>query len=261
MAAVSPNGAGPVSAGLYSRSVSPRTVAARDPPSKRVNFVIKPPHRGREKMRVDIAFRDTTESIMTSVKTFFGIHTNLGFSEGLSLEGEHGNTIIARYENFQENGTVYVRIIEEPIETISSGTLGSAQGVHDTNGYPLQGTPQLEAHAARPASWASQLRSPSPNGGRGRRSTSTAANLTAGKKGRSRSSKTRTEVNGHGLGDSFSSYTNGDGAAGSSGRSKEPVGNTDISVENIVEGGRRKRTKFESAVSCRVLVLPDCIKC
>jgi hypothetical protein len=44
-------------------------------------------------------------------------------------------------------------------------------------------------------------------------------------------------------------YTSGDGAPGSaSGKNKEALGNTDISLENIVEGGRRKRAKFESSV-------------
>jgi hypothetical protein len=45
-------------------------------------------------------------------------------------------------------------------------------------------------------------------------------------------------------------YTSGDGAPNSSsGKSKEQLGNTEISLENIVEGGRRKRAKFESSVS------------
>jgi hypothetical protein len=45
-------------------------------------------------------------------------------------------------------------------------------------------------------------------------------------------------------------YSSGDGAPSStSGKGKEQLGTTDISVENIVEGGRRKRAKFESSVS------------
>jgi len=61
-------------------------------------------------------------------------------------------------------------------------------------------------------------------------------------------------VNGDGLGDSFNGYSSSDGAAGTSSRVKEQLGNTDISVENIVEGGRRKRTKFESSVGFSLLV-------
>jgi hypothetical protein len=96
------------------------------------------------------------------------------------------------------------------------------------------------------------LRSPSPNGGRGRRSTSAGTNA---KKGRSRSSRNRTQANGDGHGDSFNGYSSSDGAAGSTGgRTKEQLGNTDISVENIVEGGRRKRAKFESSVRSELFV-------
>lgn len=45
-------------------------------------------------------------------------------------------------------------------------------------------------------------------------------------------------------------YSSGDGAPGSvSSRTKsEHLGNTEISLDNIVEGGRRKRAKFESSV-------------
>jgi hypothetical protein len=45
--------------------------------------------------------------------------------------------------------------------------------------------------------------------------------------------------------DAMGGYSSGDGATSST---KEQFGNTDISVENIVEGGRRKRAKFESSV-------------
>jgi hypothetical protein len=45
-------------------------------------------------------------------------------------------------------------------------------------------------------------------------------------------------------------YSSGDGAGSVSSRTKsEHLGNTEISLDNIVEGGRRKRAKFESSVS------------
>ena len=46
-------------------------------------------------------------------------------------------------------------------------------------------------------------------------------------------------------------YSSGDGAPGSvsSKTRSEHIGNTEISLDNIVEGGRRKRAKFESSVS------------
>ena len=38
-------------------------------------------------------------------------------------------------------------------------------------------------------------------------------------------------------------------------RKAEPLASADISLDNIVEGGRRKRAKFESSVSRLLLVL------
>ncbi|KAL1840218.1 hypothetical protein VTJ49DRAFT_701 [Mycothermus thermophilus] len=235
------NGTKPDPEGLHSGSVSPRTVPAPslptpNPPGKRVEFVLSAPYRARLPLRVSIFLHDTTDSIVSTVKNFFGLYPAPGVSKGISFEDEEGNTLIARYENFRENMTVHVRVIESPLESDYPGS-GPPHGYYGSHGLAPYG---MEAHASRPSSHASRLRSPSPNG-RGRRSTSTSANHASNKKGRSRSSKTRD-----GLGDSFSS-ANGDGTAGSSGRAKEQIGNTDISVENIVEGGRRKRAKFESA--------------
>ncbi|KAK4150258.1 hypothetical protein C8A00DRAFT_18186 [Chaetomidium leptoderma] len=247
MAAMSPNGAGPMSAGLHSGSVSPRTVTT----PKAVEFVLifqESPYRARLPLRVSIYPHDTTDSIITTVKNFYGLYSGPGVSKGVSFEDQDGNTLIARYENFQNNMRVHVRVIEEPLGPLYPAILGGSQGYYNTNGYSPQGPQQPDAHTSRPASRTSRLRSPSPNGGRGRRSTPTGTNPTAGKLGRSRSSKNRTQVNGDGHGDSFNGYSSGDGTAGSSsGRAKEQLGNTDISVENIVEGGRRKRAKFESS--------------
>jgi hypothetical protein len=202
---------------------------------------------------VSIYPHDTTDSIITTVKNFYGLYSGPGISKGVSFEDENKNTLIARYENFTNNMIVHVRVIDEPLGPEYHAALNGAQSYHNADGYPAQGPQQLDAHASRPTSRTSRARSPSPNGGRGRSSTSMGANHTAGKKGRSRSSKNRTQVNGDGHGDSFNGYSSGDGAAGSSSRAKEQLGNTDISVENIVEGGRRKRTKFESSVSSLLL--------
>ena len=124
-------------------------------------------------------------------------------------------------------------------------TSAGSQGFGTPDNFQLQ-PPQQFAPVSRPASRTSRVRSPSPNNGRGRRSGSPETNSTASKKGRSRSSKTR------GVGDhaeSVNGYSSGDGTSGSvSGKTKEHLGNTEISVENIVEGGRRKRAKFESSV-------------
>ncbi|KXX76530.1 hypothetical protein MMYC01_206879 [Madurella mycetomatis] len=249
MAATSPNGAGPALNGLHSGSVSPRTVAT----PKTVQFVLvfqESPYRARLPLRVSIYPHDTTDSIITTVKNFYGLYSGPTVSKGVSFEDEQGNTLIARYENFRNNMTVYVRVIEELPPFGSHGYHPpplNAQGYYNINGY-AQAPQQTEHHTSRPTSRTSRLRSPSPNGGRGRRSTSVGANSAGGKKGRSRSSKNRSQTNGDGHSDSFNGYSSGDGAPGSSsGRAKEQLGNTDISVENIVEGGRRKRAKFESS--------------
>ncbi|KAL2017583.1 hypothetical protein VTK56DRAFT_1956 [Thermocarpiscus australiensis] len=243
MAATSPNGAGPVPAGVHSGSVSPRTVTT----PKTVQFVLvfqESPYRARLPLRVSIYPHDTTDSIVTTVKNFYGLYSGPSVSKGVSFEDEEGNILIARYENFRNNMTVYVRVIEEPLgfNAAAAGAQGSADG------YLFHPTQPVEHHASRPTSRTSRLRSPSPNGGRGRRSASTGTNSAGGKKRRSRSSRNRSQANGDGHSDALNGYSSGDGGPGSSsGRAKEHLGNTDISVENIVEGGRRKRAKFESS--------------
>ncbi|KKY37026.1 putative c6 finger domain-containing protein [Diaporthe ampelina] len=111
-------------------------------------------YRARLPMRVQIYPHDTTESIITTVKNFYGLYPSATSCPGVSFEDEHGNTIIGRYENFRHNSVV----------------------------------------------------------------------------------------------DSMNGYSSGDNAPGSSsGKSKEQIGSTEISLDNIVEGGRRKRAKFESS--------------
>lgn len=175
------------------------------------------------------------------MKNFYGLYHG---GKGVSFEDDRGNTLIARYENFSNNMIVYVRVIEEsPPPAGAFAPNGFQPGPID---YAAQ---QLGHHLSRPASRTSRKRSPSPNGGRGRRSASASTNPTAGKKGRSRSTKNRS-ANYDNRSDSINGYDSGDGAPASvSSKAKEQIGNTDISVENIVEGGRRKRAKFESSVS------------
>ncbi|KAL2260631.1 hypothetical protein VTK26DRAFT_5308 [Humicola hyalothermophila] len=236
-----------MAADLHSGSVSPRTAPT---PPKTVQFVLvfqEAPYQARLPLRVQIYPHDTTDSIITTVKNFYGLYSGPGVSKGVSFENKEGNTLIARYENFSDNMTIYVRVIEEPLgphgyHVVSAG----AQGYRNGDGYPPPVPQHSDDHCtSRPTSRTSRLRSPSPNSGRGRRSTSAG---TTAKKGRSRSSKNRAQPNGDTHAESFNGYSSSDGAPGSSsGRAKEQLGNTDISVENIVEGGRRKRAKFESS--------------
>lgn len=222
-------------------------------------FSETPQFRARLPLRVQIYPHDSTESIVTTVKNFYGLypHPNSG-GKGVSFEDDQSNTLIARYENFSNNMVVYVRVIEEsPPPPAAYGPSPyqptAMDALYHAAEYAPHAAPQpVEQSTARPASRASRQRSPSPNGARGRRSESVGTNATSGKKGRSRSSRTRGP-NYDNNSDSLNGYSSGDGAPGSSsGKGKEQIGNTDISLENIVEGGRRKRAKFESSVSLTI---------
>jgi hypothetical protein len=243
----SPNGTA-ASAYAPSRSVSPRT--GKEP--KNLTFELLYNEvlgtRARLPLRVNIFPHDTTDSIITTVKNFYGLYSGEHVSMGVAFEDVKHNTLIARYENFHDGMTVFVRVLPEerfPVpgaygHAFHSPPIGAQAFYGD--GYSSQGqTQQYEQHISRPNSRTSRVRSPSPNGGRGRRSTSAGTNS---KKGRSRSAKNR----GPSSHTDMTGYSSEDGAPGSaSGRSKDVLGNTEISVENIVEGGRRKRPKFESS--------------
>lgn len=238
-------------------SVSPRQAI----PPKNVAFELlfpdSPQRRARLPMRVQIFPHDATDSIVTTVKNFYGLYSGPTGSKGVSFEDQNGNTLIARYENFHNNMIVYVRVIDEsPSESVVFGPQEfqpspvAEQAYFGANGFAAESVRHYGQDIARPESTASLRRSPSPNASRGRRSVSAGAN---GKKARSRSVKNRGSSQGD---DTMNGYSSGDGAPSShSSKNKEHLGNTDISVENIVEGGRRKRAKFESSVSALIINL------
>lgn len=93
-------------------------------------------------------------------------------------------------------------------------------------------------------------RTQSPQPGRGRRSESASTHAR-----RVRPSAKSRGNSSHGSfaeahGDMYSDSDGENGSVTSSRRSrKEPLASADISVDNIVEGGRRKRAKFDSSVS------------
>ncbi|KAK2074080.1 hypothetical protein P8C59_008317 [Phyllachora maydis] len=238
-----PGALSPPAAALSPHAATPKTVAFE-------LLFNETPYRARLPLRVSIFPHDTTDSIVTTVKNFYGLYSGPTVSKGVSFEDELGNTLIARYENFGNNMVVYVRVIEENSFAAYPPAQMPPQSYYHADPYPVQAAQVYGQHMSRPVSRTSPRRSPSPNS-RGRRSASASTNPTVGKKGRSRSSKTRgpaSYTNGDGHSDSLNGYSSGDGDMGSvSGRSREHIGNTEISVENIVEGGRRKRAKFESS--------------
>ncbi|KAJ4250528.1 hypothetical protein NW762_011782 [Fusarium torreyae] len=246
--------AGASGASSHAGSVSPQQTATPKNVAFELLFLDSPQYRARLPMRVQIYPHDTTDSIVTTVKNFYGLYSGPTGSKGVSFEDEHGNTLIARYENFRNNMVVYVRVIEEPPANPSayaphpyhSASVGGHPYYSD-NGYPAPQAQRFAQELSRPSSRSSRRRSPSPNTAPDRRSASVSTN---GKKGRSRSSKTRasasrshTEL----YSDSITGYSSNDEHGSTSGKNKDQLPTTDISVENIVEGGRRKRAKFESS--------------
>ncbi|KAJ9304851.1 hypothetical protein DTO217A2_5660 [Paecilomyces variotii] len=209
--------------------------------------------RARIPMRVQIFPHDTTDSIVTTVKNFYGIYE--GAASGVSFEDEHGTTLIARYENLRNNMTVYVRVI--PVhaypEAYGEHHYGSAQldgRKRPSLGEPFQMAPQ-PAHVleygqppSRPTSRVARKRSTSPSG-RSRRSASQHKTSRLGNK--SRGSSTHGSFQDDGMG----GYSDSDGGHGSITGSKkarsEQFASSDISMENILHDGRRKRPKFDSS--------------
>jgi hypothetical protein len=194
-------------------------------------FPEAPEYRARLTMRVNIFPHDTTESIITTVRNFYGLYDGPGGVRGVIFEDQHGTTLIAQYENFQPGMIVYVRAVRDsPImysatttSTTTTSTpvpFGSASPSlsrlrHVENGERLALPPPHPmshgAHLSRPASRAVRKRSASP----------------------------------------FPTISDGDtgSTTGSKKIKVEQVASAEISLDNIVQGGRRKRAKFESSVS------------
>ena len=238
-----------------STATSPDKPQLPSPTPKKVAFELQldasSNSRARLPMKVQIFPHDTTESIVTTVKNFYGLYE--GATKGVSFEDGAGNTLIAQYENFQNNMTVYVRVIRDysmqpvppapypiavPQENLRMGEVPQflppqpAQILH--YGQP----------PSRPTSRASRKQSMSPKMGKGL-------------------GKQRSRPGAKGVGSSFqrqldelnSDTINGsdsDGGAGSVASSRkarsEQLATAEISVDNILAGNRRKRAKFESSV-------------
>ena len=212
--------------------------------------------RARLPMRVQIYPHDNTESLIASVKSFFGLYD----PQGICFEDNDGNTMIASYENFFDNTTVPVRVVSD--FTTSPGLQpgwaykpASPQRI----GEPEDLAPMLPPQPAqilhygqppsRPISRVSRKQSTSPKPGQGRNSANSRSRPRSGIKSHSSSFQAGLDE----LNDSHNGYSSSDGVAGSVSGSRtarsEQLATAEISVDNIVEGGRRKRAKFESSVS------------
>lgn len=218
-----------------------------------------PNTRARLPMRVQIFPHDTTDSILTTVKNFYGLYD--GAAAGVSFEDERGNTLIARYENLRNGMIVYVRVLPDYSQPAfphgrvgwnSASPISPAKAPHLDAAFqmPLTQLSQhssLEDHVSRPNSRVARKRSASP---RANRSVSAPKNRSRpGLKSRDTSLPRNTEEHNS---DAMNCYSDSDGGAGSVTSSfkarSEQLASAEISVDNIVEGGRRKRAKFESSV-------------
>ena len=246
--------------------VSPTTLKhSGAAPPKKVSFELllddTTKTRARIPMRVVINLHDTTESIIATVKNWYGIYEG----HGISFEDTHGNTLIARYENIVHDMVIHVRIIPSqpypssaPPYTTQYGTMLPDQQRRLSLGEPFQMPPPHPtlAHShtpSRPTSRLARKRSTSPQmSGRGR-------SVSQQKRGcrpelRSRNSSTH----GSHHDDVSNEYSDSDGGqssiAGSKKARSEQFVSAEISLENVLQDGRRNRPKFDSSV--RRIIVP-----
>ncbi|KXT04558.1 hypothetical protein AC578_8622 [Pseudocercospora eumusae] len=195
--------------------------------------------QARLPMRVMISPHDTTESIITTVKNFYGL-----YEYGVSFENRDGISIIAAFDNFENDMTVYVRTVAQPPAPMSEPARDSVSPKKATLGAPFEMRPPnigVNHSPSRSAARSAGVRSVSPQSEIGRRSASAAP----GAKPRVQRTKSK-EQSMLGEGDGYSSADNDNGSVTSSRRSKAEEIKAEITVDNIVEGGRRKRA-FESS--------------
>ena len=199
--------------------------------------------QARLPMRVMISTHDTTESIITTVKNFYGL-----YEYGFSFEIKDGTSIIAAYDNFENDMTVFVRTVAQPKAAAQERARDSVSPKKPTLDAPFEMRPPMHHQSQSPTRAGARsagVRSMSPQSDIGKRSASAAP----GSKPRPQRTKSKDNSM-YGDGEGYSSGDNGEGSVASSRRSKTEQVNAEISVDNIVEGGRRKRA-FESSVRDR----------
>ncbi|KAK5118925.1 hypothetical protein LTR62_000136 [Meristemomyces frigidus] len=194
--------------------------------------------QARLPMRVMISPHDPTDSIITTVKNFYGL-----YEYGVSFENREGISIIAAYENFEPDMIVYVRTVPQPANVHTEHGRDVTSPKKPTLGAPFEmRPPHLNGHSpSRSAARSNGVRSTSPHPQMGKRSGSAAP---SNKPRLPRTKSTENSVLGDA--DGYSSGENDGGSVTSSRRSKTEQVNAEISVNNIVEGGRRNRA-FESS--------------
>lgn len=218
------------STGSYGRSPIVR-------PQKHVTFqhLLPDPRRcARLPMRIMISPQDTTESIITTVKNFYGL-----YGPGISFQSRDGIAIIASYDNFENDVTIYVK--ENSFDTARDHVNTAVSEIPQQPSAPKLGPPfemRPPPRVERPLVQTDSLT-------QAKLAQSQAVDAAAGfAPTRVRRLDTRDAEAGHDEGND----SDGDGESVSSSRKMEAHVSAEISVDNIVEGGRRKRAKFESSV-------------
>jgi hypothetical protein len=206
--------------------------------------------RARIPLRVLVNAHDTTESIIATVKNFYGIYDG----HGVSFEDSQGNTLIASYENLSGNTTVYVRTVPGSNGATPHPTVPYALPVvpepqrRPSLGEPFQMLPphlREQSHSpSRSSSRLARKRSISPSQARGRRSASQqkAGSFSAASRGSSASGN-YSDDNGYSDSEAGQSSLSGSRRAKS-----DMLASSEISTANVLQDGRRGQTIFDSSV-------------
>lgn len=203
--------------------------------------------RARIPLRVVLNTHDNTESIITTVKNFYGIYDG----HGVSFEDYWGNTLIASYDNLKSNSIVYVRA--QPSTAHANGAYFNNDN-HETRRRPSLGEPfqvfpphlREQSHSpSRPSSRLARKRSTSPTQGRGRRSASQQKRNPHPTLSRG-SSANGSYNDDNGYSDSEAGRSS---VSGSRKAKSEQFASSDISTANVLLDGRRGQAIFDSSVS------------
>ncbi|KAJ9639111.1 hypothetical protein H2204_004019 [Knufia peltigerae] len=206
--------------------------------------------RARIPLRVVLNNHDSTESIITTVKNFYGIYDG----RGVSFEDALGITLIPSYENLPPDSTVYMRIVPAPQQPLGAYPLPN---YGDENGYEPKRRPSLgepfqmlpphmreQSHSpSRPASRLARKRSVSPTQGRGRRSVSQqkGGHVPTASRGSSANGSFHEE-------DGYSDSEAGRGSVTGSRKARsEQFVSSEISTANVLQDGRRGQPIFDSS--------------
>jgi hypothetical protein len=228
---------------------------ARKRPGKSISFELLLDEgsktRARIPLRVIVNAHDTTESVIATVKNFYGIYDG----NGVSFEDARGNTLIASYDNLDHDATVYVRSVPGSTQPLSLQHFPTGQynipaqpeaQRRPSLGEPFQMLPphlREQSHSpSRSSSRLARKRSTSPSQMRGRRSASQ-------QKPGSFSAVSRGSSASGSFHDDYSDSEAGRSSLSGSRKARsELIASSEISTANVLQDGRRGQTIFDSSV-------------